>query len=341
MVKKLTICIFFVLALNIPNNIHAQKFLITKTLLDSIKPGTFHGSGALALEFKQSDSQTLSLNAGLTMFVPTERHQFRLTGNFVYNILDDYSNDNKGFASFHAMLFQFEKNDKRKLEKAFMYYDLHTSFNYDYVRDLNARVMAGLNIVFQPLREHPHLAVEPSVGLLFSYQNWQILNPGDGPNTNNYYLDEYNAIRNEKLSDGSTVNDYLQISENGQKAQIDPRLSAAVNVFGVWPRMEFDAYLILQQPLMRPFNNDPAKDAEVKALAIKYDDQQGIVDGRHSDALNNKAIPEVLFGGSFSVKLWKKLSLVTTIEFFYDGGQLGLNSRNLTYSIREGISISW
>lgn len=324
-------------------NVYAQKFLITKTLSDSIKPGTFHGTGDLALEFKQSDSQTLSLNAGVTMFVPTDRHQFRLAGNFVYNILDDYSNDNKGFACFHAMLFQFEKaaSKKNKLQKSFMYYDLHASFNYDYVRDLNSRVMTGMNVVFQPLRNHPHIAVEPAIGLLFSYQNWQVLNPGDGPNTNNYYLADYDAIRDKPLSDGSTVNDYLGISANGRKEQIDPRISASVNVFGVWPRMEFDSYLIIQQPLMKPFRNDPQKDAEVRDYAVAYDLQQGLAGEDHSAALNNKAAPEILFGGSFSVKIWKKLALVTTIEFFYDAGQLGLNSRNLTYSIREGLSISW
>lgn len=343
MKNKIIAIALLIISCGLCKEVCAQNFLLTKTILDSIKPNTFHGNGKIGFEFKQSDSQSFNMDFGATMFVPTDKHQFKLSGNFIYDLLDDYSNDNKGFACINAMLFQFKKTENGKiLEKTPYYCDIYASFNYDYVRDLKARVMAGANFVFQPLRHHPHLCVEPGIGMLFSYQNWQVLNPGNGPNTNNYFLADYNAIRNEVLPSGGTVNDYLKISENGTKEQIDARISASVSFFGVWDRMQFETYLIIHQPLMRPFKDDPVKDAEVRSLAILNDEQNGqnSVDS-HDKSLNDKCAPEIAAGGSFSVKLWKRLSLVTSIEFFYDAGQLGLNSRNLTYCIKEGVSIAW
>lgn len=337
MKKSLFAALLLLLGLSFGAN--AQSFLVNKTLLDSIKPYTFHGAVNLSVEFKQSDSRSFSANAGATLLYPTNRNQLKLSGNIKVNLLDGQSNDNKGFICFNGMLDQF-KITAEKREKTVVFYDLYASYNYDFVRDLHSRAMAGVNVTFQPLREHPHLCLEPSIGVLFSYQAWQVLNPGNGPNTNVTMKSKYDQVRDRVLSDGSTVNDYYKIKANGIKEQIDPRVAASLRLWGTYNIVNFSAFLIVQQPMIRAFTSDAAKEEEIRNLVGSHISASEKISD-YLVPMNNKCAPEVLLGASVSVRIYKGLSITTVADFFYDGSQLSLNSRSITYSLNVGFSYMW
>lgn len=316
---------------------NAQTFLLTKTVLDSLKPYTFHGAARMSLEFKQTDSRSFQFNAGAEFMVPTNHHQFNVSGSFVYNLLDFYSNDNKGYVCLKANIMQFNLQQNKR-EKNLAFAEIYTSYNYDYIRSLHDRVMIGANAVFQPLRNHQHLCVEPGIGLLFSYQNWMVLNDGNGHNSLDYFLADYDLIKDKRFSDGTTVQDYLQLKSNGRKEQIDMRLALNVNFMGSWDKISFSTYLMMQQPFSKPFKDNPRKQEELKQiLRDTFPDAEltGV------PVYNTKCAPEILFGANFSVKIWKMLSLVTSFDLFYDAGQLPNTARNLTYVLSQGLSVVW
>lgn len=309
----------------------AQKFLMTETVLDSLKPGTVHGAGDLAFEFKRSASVSVQLATGVSLIVPTYEHQFRLDGNFAYNLLDTYSNDNKGYAGFNAYLFQFEGNgDRRHIKPLFV--NLYASYNYDYVRKLHDRVMTGVNVVWQPLQDHEHLYLEAFMGPMFSYQNWRVLQRGS--------LAAYDSVRALPLPSGGCVGDYYGISPRGFKDLSELRLNLGCELSGNWNRVAFSSYLMMQQAFTRPYRYDAAREAEIREQVQAAMGESAQVAGYLPD-LNHKAYPTVFFGGKLTVRLSRFLSLMTTAELFYDGGQLPASVLKLSYSLRQGLSVHW
>ena len=319
--------------LALPAAPRAQSELLTKTVLDSLQPYKFHGAGNMSFNFSRTTSKSVHLYAGVSFLLPTSRHQFRLNGSFAYNLLDVYSNDNKGKVNFHALINQFYILDRDR-EKNPWFVDLYASYNYDYIRKLHDRAAAGVDWVWQPLREHPHLSLEPCAGLLFSYQNWMVLGDGSGRGD---AAAGFNTLRDSVLSDGRTLGEYYGVDRRGRKTQMDCRVTAGARLIGEWDRISFSSYISLRQPLRRPFRRDAALESEAASLASALTETGASC----LPALNTRCAPEIQLYAHFSLKIWKMLSLFTSFELFYDGGQLPSEAMRLTYGIREGLSVVW
>ncbi|MBO4370076.1 MAG: hypothetical protein J5808_01785 [Paludibacteraceae bacterium] len=329
--KHLRYC-FLILGLAGSVSAQAQKFLMTGMALDTLKPGSLHGTGDLAFEFKKSAAYSIQLATSASLIVPTDKHQFRLDGKFVYNLLNSYSNDNKGNAGFNAYICQFDGlGNRRHINPLFA--NLYASYNYDYVRKLHDRVMAGANLVWQPLQEHEHVYLETFLGVMFSYQNWMVFK-------DEKLLKRFDQIRDLQLPVGGTINDYYGINVRGRREQTDARINIGCELSGTWTRFSLTGYLMMQQPLAAPFKSNADTEAAIaETVAASIDENESAED--YLPKLNSNALPTVFFGSKFKYRLTRHLDLVTTLELFYDGGQLPSDVLNFTYGIRQGLSAHW
>lgn len=311
--KKLFLIGFalFLFSLTSANAQVYMGYMVTKTLLDSVKVNKLHGTAGLALKVEQTDNLKFELDVTAELIYALDKHKFRFTGNVAYNFLNDIDTGNKGYFHIQGDFFQYRINDTHR-EKSPFFFSAFGTYQYDYLRALHNRAAIGTNFTFQPLREHPNLCLEPGVGIVGSYQNWDVLS-GDK-------LTLYNA-----LPEGSK--EYLDIKDNGRFNQWDFRIAAFLHFFGDWDHIAFSLYTTVLQPVKPAF----------KALST----EEALLPQEFKGLLNTKALPLVGAGGYFQVKIWKKLSAVTRFDLIWDGGQAPVESCNLTYCLTQGLAYQW
>ena len=120
----------------------------------------------------------------------------------------------------------------------------------------------------------------------------------------------------------------------------EARLNLGCELTGNWGRIAFSTYLMMQQAFNPPYRYDAAREAEIRQAVGDWLGGRASADA-YLPALNHKAYPTVFWGGKLSVRLSKRLSLTTTAELTYDGGQLPDGILQLSYSIRQGLSVHW
>mgnify|MGYP003308468204 FL=1 len=106
--------IFFLLSLTSAYSQGYMGYMVTKTLLDSVKVNKLHGAAGLALKVEQTDALKFELDVTGELIYALDKHKFRFSGNVAYNFLDDRDTGNKGF--FHLQGDFFSK--KCSLRKA-------------------------------------------------------------------------------------------------------------------------------------------------------------------------------------------------------------------------------
>ena len=303
---------------------HAQGYMgymLTKTLLDSVKVNKLHGTAGLSLKVEQTDAIKFELDVATELVYALDKHKFRFSGNVAYNFLNDIDTGNKGFFHLQGDFFQYRIENNIR-EKTQFFFSANATYNYDYLRSLNNRVALGMNFTFQPLRNHPNLCIEHGIGIGGTYQHWDAI----GSRAKTLGMERSALLENFKnLPQGSK--EYLRITEKGNYNQLNFRFNAFVNFFGDWDHIAFHVYTAVQQPISGAFK---AQSSEEELLPTEF---KGL--------LNTKPLPLVGAGGFFQVKIWKGLSAVTRLDFLYDGGQAPVDAYNLTYCFTQGLAYTW
>ncbi len=336
----------------------AQSYLATKTLLDSVKVNKLHGTAEALLKVEQTDNFKVELDANLELIYAFTKHKLRFAGNVAYNTTNVYDNGNKGFFYVGGDFFQFNI-DKDKREKTKQFFSVFATYQYDYCRDLHDRAMLGTSITWQPLREHPNMFVEPSVGLMAGMQYWRVIKQPTNLDLYNNYLPT--ILGNDE--DVQKVKTYVGADPAGYRMQWDARFMASVHFGGEWDRVAINAHAMVAQPLWPQFKADPSMDALLgKIDQYRMDNQLILEEGvllekamngdaaaaaeRHrvydfEGCMNPNPLPLITAKLSLNVRIWKKLSAVTRFEFLWDGGQVPTYAYNLTYCFTQGLSYSW
>lgn len=303
---------------------HAQGYMgymLTKTLLDSVKVNKLHGTAGLSLKVEQTDAIKFELDVATELVYSLDKHRFRFSGNVAYNFLNDTDTGNKGFFHLQGDFFQY-RIEGNKREKTPFFFSAAATYNYDYLRDLHNRATVAMNFTFQPLREHPHLCLEPGIGIAGVYQHWDAINARANKLgvERSALLESYNALPD-------ISREYLRISDKGHYNQWNFKFNAFVNFWGDWDNIAFHIYTAVQQPVSGAFK---ASQAQEELLPTEF---QGL--------LGTKPLPLVGAGGFFQVKIWKGLSAVSRLDFLWDGGQAPVDSYCLTYCFTQGLSYTW
>lgn len=313
--------IFFLLSLTSAYSQGYMGYMVTKTLLDSVKVNKLHGAAGLALKVEQTDALKFELDVTGELIYALDKHKFRFSGNVAYNFLDDRDTGNKGFFHLQGDFFQYRISENKRAKSPF-FFSAFATYQYDYLRDLHNRVAIGTNFTFQPLREHPNLCIEPGIGIVGSYQHWDAL--GSRARVlgieRDALLQSYNS-----LAQGSK--DYLGITEKGHYNQWDFRFNAFVHFFGDWDHIAFNVYTTVLQPVKGSF----------KTLSAEED----LLPNEFKGILNTKPLPLIGAGGYFQVRIWKKLSAVTRFDLIWDGGQAPVDAYHLTYCFTQGLAYTW
>ena len=208
---------------------HAQGYMgymLTKTLLDSVKVNKLHGTAGLSLKVEQTDAIKFELDVATELVYSLDKHRFRFSGNVAYNFLNDTDTGNKGFFHLQGDFFQY-RIEGNKREKAPFFFSAAVTYNYDYLRDLHNRATVAMNFTFQPLREHPHLCLEPGIGIAGVYQHWDAINARANKLgvERSALLESYNALPD-------ISREYLRISDKGHYNQWNFKFNAFVNFWG-------------------------------------------------------------------------------------------------------------
>lgn len=296
-------------------------YMLTKTLLDSVKVNKLTGTAGLSLKVEQTDAIKFELDVATELVYALDKHKFRFSGNVAYNFLNDIDTGNKGFFHLQGDFFQYRiENNKR--EKTQFFFSASATYNYDFLRSLNNRVALGMNFTFQPLREHPHLCIEPGIGIGGTYQHWDAL----GSRATKLGVDR-SAMLESFNNLPQTSKEYLRLTEKGNYNQLNFRFNAFVNFFGDWDHIAFHLYTAIQQPISGAFKAQPS--------------QEELLPTEFKGLLNTKPLPLVGAGGFFQVKIWKGLSAVTRFDFLWDGGQAPVDAYGLTYCFTQGLAYQW
>ena len=313
--------LFFMFSITSAYSQGYMGYMLTKTLLDSVKVNKLHGTAGLSLKVEQTDNIKFELDVATELVYALNKHKFRFSGNIAYNFLNDIDTGNKGFFHLQGDFFQYRIENNIR-EKTQFFFSANATYNYDYLRNLNNRVALGMNFTFQPLREHPNLCIEPGIGIGGTYQNWDALDS----RAKTLGMERSALLESYKnLPQGSR--EYLRLTENGKYNQLNFRFNAFVNFFGDWDHIAFHVYTTVQQPISPSFK------------AQSY--QEELLPTEFKGLLNTKVLPLVGAGGFFQVKIWKGLAAVTRLDFLWDGGQAPVDSYNLTYCFTQGLSYSW
>lgn len=296
-------------------------YMLTKTLLDSVKVNKLTGTAGLALKVEQTDAIKFELDVAAELVYALDKHKFRFSGNVAYNFLNDIDTGNKGFFHIQGDFFQYRIEDNKR-EKTPFFFSASATYNYDFLRSLNNRVAWGMNFTFQPLREHPHLCIEPGIGIGGTYQHWDAL----GSRATKLGVDR-SALLESFNNLPQTSKEYLRITDNGNYNQLNFRFNAFVNFFGDWDHIAFHVYTAVQQPISPAFKAQPS--------------QEELLPTEFKGILNTKVLPLVGAGGFFQVKIWKGLSAVTRLDFLWDGGQAPVDAYGLTYCFTQGLTYQW
>ncbi len=357
-VKKKVVSTLVGLLLLISSTATAQSYLATKTLLDSVKVNKLHGTAEALLKIEQTDNFKVELDANLELIYAFNKHKLRFAGNVAYNTTNIYDNGNKGFFYIGGDFFQFNI-DKNKREKTKQFFSVFATYQYDYCRDLHDRAMLGVTTTWQPLREHPNMFIEPSVGLMAGMQYWRVIKQPTNLDLYNNHL--YTILGNEE--DVQKVRKYVGTDPAGYRMQWDTRAVVSVHFGGEWDRIAVNAHAMIAQPLWPQFKADPEMDAllgkidqyrmdkklipeEVLLRAKALNGDAAAEAERHKTydfegCMNPKALPLITAKLSLNVRIWNKLSSVTRFEFLWDGGQVPTYAYNLTYCFTQGLSYSW
>ncbi len=322
--------------------IGAQGYMATKTRLDSLKINKFHGEASLGGKVEQANNFKFELDAAFEGMVPFKRHKLRFATNVSFNFINQLDDGNKGFFYVAGDFFQYEIRDKvtgkKVLEngersKNLIYFSAIGGCQYDFCRDLAVRAFGGMMLTFQPLRKHPTLCLEPSVGIIADFQYWDIL---DKPE-----LKVLKDLYNEKPA---LVKHYFEINQDGYVWQIDPSFAAAVNFMGEWDKVAFNLYVLMLQPFKEPFDTTKELEDNMKTYFPEF-----------VGLFNTKPLPQVSVDASLEVGVYKLLSLVVGCEFLWDGGQLPskrhkveyngnkytLGARDIRYCCTIGFKVHW
>lgn len=309
-------------------SINAQGYMATKTMIDSLKLKKFHGTASLGAKVEQTDNFKFELDASVECMVPFQRHKLRFAGDISFNFINMLDNGNRGYAYVSGDFYQFNiKSDKRY--KNLMFFSAIAGAQYDFCRNLDCRLFTGFMMTFQPLRSHPHLCLEPSIGLVADFQNWNVL----GGNGQQALLNMYNESP-------FYVQEYLGLDRRGYRWQIDPSVAFSVNFMGDWDRVAFNLYALVDQPMLHSFKKGVSED-------YLPDQFKGI--------FNSNALPMVTVDAKIVVRLTNIFGLVFSGEFLWDGGQLPANihdvefegsivkvgARCMRYTTSLGFTVNW
>lgn len=338
---KRKVYILFVLSL-LACSASAQGYMATKTRLDSLKINKFHGEASLSGKVEQTDNFKFELDAAFEGMIPFKRHKLRFAANVAFNFINQLDNGNKGFAYISGDFYQYEIRDKITGKKVYengersknlLYFSAIGGGQYDFCRDLTARVFGGFMLTFQPLRNHNHLCIEPSVGILADFQYWNVLGKPELATLRNYFNDSPAWLRH-----------YLTLDPAGYAWQIDPSLGVGINFMGEWDKVAFNIYTLVLQPFKEPFDTTPELEDDLRAY---YPEFAGL--------FNTKPLPQVSVDATLEVGIYKLLSLVVGCEFLWDGGQLPsarhdvthegqtytVGARNMRYCCTLGFKVHW
>lgn len=319
--KKLVVALAF-LGLATFTPALAQNYLATKTLLDSVKVNKLHGTAQALIKVEQTDNFKVEVDVMTELIYAFNKHKLRFSGNVAYNMINQVDNGNKGFFYIGGDFFQFNI-DHHKREKTKQFFSTFVSYQYDYCRDLHDRAMVGVTTTWQPLREDPHMFIEPCVGIMAGMQYWNVIKNADNL-----------ALYNNKVP--QDIKNYLGIDPSGRKMQWDTRLLLSCHFGGEWDRIAVNAYAMVAQPLWRPFTADPEMESYLAEIDKKHPETPNM-----AGCLNTQPLPLITTNCAFRVRIWKKLAAVTSIEFLWDGGQVPNQAHNLTYCFTQGLSYSW
>lgn len=339
---KRKVYILFVLSL-LACAASAQGYMATKTRLDSLKVGKFHGEASLSGKVEQTDNFKFELDAGFEATIPFKRHKLRFAANVAFNFINQLDNGNKGFFYVAGDFYQFEIRDKVTRKKVYengersknlVFFSALGGYQYDFCRDLTSRLFAGMMVTFQPLRNHSHLCLEPSVGIIADFQYWNILGKPELKAIRDFYNKKDNAL----------LRDYLKMDPAGYAWQTDPSLGVALNFMGEWDKVAFNIYALMLQPFKKPYTIPEGINSYIDK---PYEAFKGIY--------NTKPLPQVSVDASIQVNIVKMLSLVVGCEFLWDGGQLpsakhdvkfddtkyNMGARNMRYCCTVGFNVHW
>ncbi len=320
----------------------AQGYMATKTRLDSLKVGKFHGEASLSGKVEQTDNFKFELDAAFEGMIPFKRHKLRFVGNVAFNFINQYDNGNRGHAYLAGDFYQYDIRDKITKKKVYengertknlLYFSAIGGGQYDFCRDLSARIFGGLMLTFQPLRNHPHLCLEPSIGILADFQYWNVL----GKPELKPLLDYYNGF-------DPILKRFLDIDASGRSWQIDPSLGVGVNFMGEWDKVAFNLYCLVLQPFRGPTDITSDEEDSIRTYCPEF-----------AGLYNVKPLPQVSVDATLEVEIYKLLSLVVGCEFLWDGGQLPsarhdvihdgqtytVGARNMRYCCTVGFKVHW
>lgn len=313
MKKRVQILLF--LSLVLAGAAQAQGYMATKTMLDSLKVGKFHGTAALGAKVEQTDNLKIEINAALECMVPFQRHKLRFAGNYSYNVINMIDNGNKGYFYVAGDFYQFSIKEKSRY-KTPVFFSAIGGYQFDYCRNLHDRLFFGAMATFQPLREHEHLCLEPSVGMIMDFKYWNIF----GAPSQQSLRDFYNGLTNP------VVKQYLDVDPAGMKWEYDPLLSVGVNFMGEWDKVAFNLFALLAQPVIKQFERHDVTEDYLLAYYPQF-----------YHLYNSNYLPMVTVDAQLSIELTQKFRLLLKGDFLWDGGQLprGGDSPSKIYSVPD------
>ena len=287
----------------------AQVTPFEKSVLDSLTADEFNCSIAWGLNLGQDGTSTFVTNSDVGLMYSTKRSNYQILESSNFSRYESFNTVNRFLVMGIASLYSHDIESDTILTEKKIYPEPFSLFTYDANRGLNARWQIGVDAVyaFKPSRI---LRLNMGIGLLYEMENWQMVQHDSVYKiaslpqfVQNYLFNTIGMDKQGKL--------YINNWRANLFANFMCRFGANVNL---------NAFLDIQIPFKPPYKNLP----QIPQFPVV-----------------TKLYPRTTVDLQLTIKIWKKLSMLTSFAMQNDKGQVPLYVPNFVYSLTQGLQFEF
>ncbi|MFI5154158.1 MAG: hypothetical protein ACHQET_12535 [Chitinophagales bacterium] len=292
-----------------PAHCDAQVTPFEKSVLDSLEANDFNGSISWGFNVGQDGTSTFVTNSDIGLMYSTRRSNYQLLESAYFSRYESFNTVDRYFVMGIASLYSHDLVSDSILTEKKIYPEPFTLLTYDANRGLNSRWQTGIDAVyaFKPTKI---IRLKMGLGILYELENWQMVQ-----RDSLYKLDSLPQNVRDYLFKTIGIDQEGRLYINNVRANL---FANCMSSFG--PNVNLNAFIDIQIPFVPPYHNLP----QIPQFPVV-----------------TKLYPRVTVDMQLTVKIWKKLGLLTSFYMQYDKGQVPLYVPNFVYSLTQGIQFEF